>query len=126
MIDEVKFRTVLDLYPRVREMTNARINKESFYVIDSPFANCQTFCFNNAKRLLSIEDEAMPKFMKDLYGFIEKRQCVIDVNSEYSVDILEKLAPFTDNVISTPYISTNKSNMILHIIQFNRDKLMGK
>lgn len=62
--------------------------------------------------------------MSDLYLHIEKTQCVIDVNIEKSDEILSKLKPFISSIVSTPYKSTNKSNMIMHIIQFDRSKLI--
>ena len=117
-----KIEEIFSKYPTVFMISGDNIPKEYFYAILSPFANCQTFCFTYAAALLNIADKDMKEFISDLYLHIEKVQCVIDVNAEKSMDILAKLAPFTKNVVSTPYKSTNGSDMILHIIQFDRNK----
>ena len=118
------FDEILDKYPYVYNIWGGAIEKEYFYATLTPFANCQTFCLASAVQLLKIKDEDMPEFMKDLFKYMEKRQCVIDLRSSNSAEILKKLEPFTENIISTPYKSTNGSDMILHIIQFDEDKLI--
>lgn len=118
------FDEIFKQYPHVYHIWGGSIHKERFYAILSPFANCQTFCLTYAASLLNIKDEDMPEFMKDLFEIMEKRQCVIDLHSVTSAAVLKKLEPFTNNVVSTPYKSTNGSDMILHIIQFDRDKLI--
>lgn len=115
---------IFSSYPHVFEISGGKIPKSLFYAILSPFANCQTFCFTYATALTIIDDEDMQEFLSDIYLHIEKTQCVIDVNAYKSKDILAKLNPFISNIISTPYKSTNKSNMIMHIIQFDRSKLI--
>ena len=119
-----QIKEIFEKYPSVYEISGCNIPNEYFYAILSPFANCQTFCFTFAAALLKIADEDMKEFMSDLHMHIEKIQCVIDVNADKSEDILAKLKPFIVNVISTPYKSTNGSNMIMHIIQFDRSKLI--
>lgn len=119
-----EIKEIFEKYPTVFMISGGKIPKEYFYAILSPFANCQTFCFTFAAALLRIADEDMEEFMHDLYSHIEKKQCVIDVNSEISDDILAKLNPFITNIISTPYKSTNGSDMIMHILQFDRSKLI--
>ena len=117
------FEEILEKYPHVWQIDSIKWQTESFFMVGSPFANCQTFCFNNAKTVLKIDNSDMLKFMKMVYQRVEKRQFVIDVNDSYSEEILNKFKPFIRNIISTPYKSTNGSSMILHLIQMETKML---
>ena len=119
------FDTVLKDYPWVATIFGHGIPKYELHVVTSPTANCQTFFINYAKRILDIQDEDMLGFVSDLSRYASgKRQCIIDVNEEFSDQIIAKFTPFLENKITTPYVSTNGSNMVLHILQFDRDKLL--
>jgi len=120
---EFEIKEIFTQYPHVWQIDNPAWARKSFFVVESPFANCQTFCFNNAKNVLKIDDEYMSKFMKLLYQNIERRQFVMDVNLEYSEEILDKFRPFTKNIVSTQYKSTNGSDMVLHLLQLNTSLL---
>lgn len=94
-----------------------------FYLISSPFGNCQTSCLNYAKYIKGFEDEDIPKLIKGILELVPKKQMVIDIRMEDSPEVIAKLKPYFENIISTEYVSTNGSNMVMHLIQWDSNKV---
>lgn len=100
---------------------------EPIRVIRSPFANCQTFCIACAYYLCSLSNEQFEEAICKIYYHAgERRQLVVDLRKQDSEIFIEKIKPLTRNIISTSYESTNGSDMIMHIIQFNRSIIDNK
>lgn len=96
---------------------------DNFRVFESPFGNCQSFSIIMAKELKFVDDADMRQLLKDIVKLTQRKQMVIDLNKDKSDDVIKKLEPYALNIISTPYVSTNGSNMIMHIVQLSYEKL---
>ena len=91
------------------------------WVQSSPFANCQLSGISYIRAILGydVTTEEFEEIMFQLYCKCSKAGTMIDVNSGLSDSILKLFKPYCKNIISTPYTSTNGSNMIFHILQFD-------
>ena len=119
---EFKFKHIHTNYPDIWDI---RPNDEGwdFYLISSPFGNCQTSCLNYAKYIKYFEDEDIPKLIKGILQLVPKKQMFIDIRMDHSPEVIAKLKPYFENIISTEYKSTNGSNMVMHLIQWDSQKV---
>lgn len=89
-------------------------------IFESPFCNCQTFTIGSARDISSMDEKTVENFVAYVVDMTGRRQAVIDLQFEISERVILKLRPhLSDEPISTPYTSTNGSNMIMHILKFN-------
>ena len=94
-----------------------------FKLFESPFGNCQSFSLIQARYIKYMEADDIKPFLKSLAGIVKRKQMIIDLNNDISDDIINKLKQYTINIVSTPYISTNGSKMVMHIIQLSAEKI---
>jgi len=122
-----KIHTISDQYPGLYAiLSEKRTNPQNghFFLVKSPFGNCQSFCINNVQKALELPVGDFKKIMSKIYKEFSRRIVVIDVKEEYSLKVLEMFGDVVKNIVSTPYVSSNASKMIMHIITLNTEVLL--
>ena len=111
-------------FPRVIAVNYLKTDEDKFIrIIESPFNNCQTFSISRAYKLSELDKEEIICLFKEIYKRIRRKQFVIDLKDDCNDSVLESIKHIVLNKYSTPYVSTNQSNMNLHIIQLDINKL---
>lgn len=117
---KVEFETKDDKFPKVREIVINKAYKGSRpSYVESPVGNCQTFSILYMYRLLQVSDDDFKFLLKELFEEVGRKQLFTDVKEENSAKVITKFTPYATNIISTPYKSTNGSNMVMHLIQLD-------
>ena len=112
------------LFPMVVSVTYLKNDEEKFIrIIQSPFNNCQTFSISKAYKLCELNSDEIAYLFKEIYKKFLRKQFVIDLKNDCNNEVLEAIKHITLNKYSIPYLSTNQSNMNLHIIQLDITKL---
>jgi len=109
---------------RTRKIKIDGINTGDVYVTNSPVGNCQTFSIALIYKLFILTKEQFKLLLCELYKDIGRKQLLSDVRECDSPKLLELFTPFSTNIITAPYISTNGSHMVMHLIQLDTSKFM--
>lgn len=92
-------------------------------IVHSPFGNCQTFSLMQAKQIRWLDKRDVKILLKELYKTTEKTQFVIDLQYEIVEEIIAKLSPFCFEIKKMEYESTNRSSMVLCLVQINKNEI---
>jgi len=107
----------------IRKMIIDELPERDTYLYSSPVGNCQTFSIAYVYKLLGLSNESIKLLLRKIYEDVCRKQLLIDVKLEVSDKAIEVFTPFSTNIISTPYKSTNGSRMVMHIIQLDVTKI---
>lgn len=107
-------------YPCVLIISRNRGNNRmpsSSYIIKSPFANCQTYSIGNfySTFLRDYNITVSLAMLKEIQKRIGKSQFLVDIKTEFK-PLFFKLFPKEDVIFITDYISSNKSEMSLILV----------
>ena len=81
----------------------------------SPIANILQIKYTNMTKAL----------LKKIYDTIGKRMIAIDINKNYEVGVLERLAPYSLGVKKMDYINSNGSIMVMCVFRLNTEELQN-
>lgn len=93
-------------------------------VVMSPVGNCQTFSVRQAKEMLNLKDDEFGEFLAKMSYSVGRKQMIIDLEKSISEKLISKIEPYANKIMSLPYTSTNGSEMVLYLVQFNYLKLV--
>lgn len=95
-------------------------------VYQNPFDNCQSFCVAGAEDLNNNgEDPETVKLIlaKIIESASMKTQGVFDLRNDQLKTFIANITPWALVIHQMPYISTNKSEMTLLLVQLNSPKI---
>ena len=121
--------TLSDDYRSEKDRKTLKINFEGVniygvYLSVSPLGNCQTFSIVYMYKLLNLSKDELKFLLREIYKDIGRKQLLTDVQECSSTKLLDLFTPFSTNIITTPYVSTNGSLMVMHLIQLDTSKFM--
>ncbi len=120
---EFKTHKTRSEYPGYFEIQCSKFNE--LFVIASPFANCQMFSIGCACLIRNLTTEECKQMFVEIVNTMDdinfgcKTQFTMDLHCNDKEAVLNTLKPLTVNTYELPYISTNKSNMTIYVIQLD-------
>jgi len=119
---EFKIDRLTEVHPKIWSIRCSKFD-DLIKVVHSPSGNCQSFSLMYAKQLGYLDEYELSKFLEEVYDLTDKMQMIIDLNLDISEGLLKQLEPFCKNIQKMQYESTNRSKMVLCLIQIDLNKI---